>query len=790
MAYQVYLTDDINVVEMDTENIDVQSVFALLTLEDIGQRRQNIQNIRFSGTKINNNAFGTFFDLGRTSDFGVPNKLLFNYNPLTVVKILVYENTELIFLGSLRIQEINIDRQNIITYDCVVTTAFIDLKSAIQDRKLEDIDIEDLSHKYCYDNIRNSWNTSIQTFNANAGTFNVVPFELGRGYVYPMIDFGYRFNPAQSPVYFNAKNFRPQLYVKEYMNRIFKDAGFKYEIRADQEFLDDFNRLVLLDGNEELKVLTKNRQSTLGFSSSTINWTWNYNFPNSIYDVPLNRESYFPNQSLGEEIFDLEVFTYNFRNYRALLIRQDIEIDGKCSFNVDITLSIPGVTQPIGSRIVNFILRRWPANDPGNLQIIASRQVNMLPFLNQGQRNFQFDIEFNKQQFKAGDRILVTAYWNHHVFNQLIQCNLTNLTPNACQGLSNYQPFPETDTVRFNNVVLVVPKQSNNFFNLIPKPQQQCNGALTIKPAPPFDIKQIDFLKSIVQQFNFVVYTEKEDSRKIIFQRYDDFYALTQKQLLKSTALDWSSKIDYKTNFKIKSNIQIPKSYLFTYKKDEDFLNADYIRRFNNIYGQLEFDDQYGLTEQKKVELIFSPLIPAEDKTQPNRKLCYNFKDDNGVVKRLKTQPKLGYYNGLQRATKQWVVAFGANDTSIDQSWDTRIDYPQLINYRVDANGVALRNLHFGEPQLVYFENYAPFANLPNSYNLHYINQTTDLTNENVVYVECEALLNSIDIANLNLKVPIFINTGEYNGAYFKLLRVEYQQENLPSKIFLQKIGI
>ena len=153
MGYKVFLTDDINLVELDTEDIDVKSVYALLDITDIVARKGNIKSIQFKGTKTNNYAFGTIFDLGRTSDFNDNNKLLFNYNPLRSVTTLVYEDSELIFKGSLRISDIDVDRFGNVVYNTVLTSSFLDLKNVLQDKFLTDIDFNNLTHTYDYNNI-------------------------------------------------------------------------------------------------------------------------------------------------------------------------------------------------------------------------------------------------------------------------------------------------------------------------------------------------------------------------------------------------------------------------------------------------------------------------------------------------------------------------------------------------------------------------------------------------------------------------------------------------------------
>lgn len=77
-----------------------------------------------------------------------------------------------------------------------------------------------------------------------------------------------------------------------------------------------------------------------------------------------------------------------------------------------------------------------------------------------------------------------------------------------------------------------------------------------------------------------------------------------------------------------------------------------------------------------------------------------------------------------------------------------------------------------------------------NIYFNRYMQQVTDLTDPNVVFVECDAYLNEIDIANLDLKIPVFIDMGELGHAYFKVLSVEYDSKDVSAKVKLQKITL
>src|ERR1700733_6985266 len=102
MNYQVFLSDGLDIAELDVEEVDFQSIFAVSDIMDIVARRDNVKSISFKTTKNNNEVFGFLFDLGRTTDINNPINLYFNYNPIRPVLAYIYEDSMLIFKGSLR----------------------------------------------------------------------------------------------------------------------------------------------------------------------------------------------------------------------------------------------------------------------------------------------------------------------------------------------------------------------------------------------------------------------------------------------------------------------------------------------------------------------------------------------------------------------------------------------------------------------------------------------------------------------------------------------------------------
>ncbi|RYF97932.1 MAG: hypothetical protein EOO02_19950 [Chitinophagaceae bacterium] len=117
----------------------------------------------------------------------------------------------------------------------------------------------------------------------------------------------------------------------------------------------------------------------------------------------------------------------------------------------------------------------------------------------------------------------------------------------------------------------------------------------------------------------------------------------------------------------------------------------------------------------------------------------------------------------------------------------TLTQYPQASNYYLQ-NGVPVDDLHFGRPKEFYFPASNDYINANTSYTNYYMNQVSELTNINLVTIEVDMVLNELDISNLDLRTPVFIDFGEYGHGYFKVLSVEYVSNKLLSEVKLQKV--
>ena len=667
----------------------------------------------------------------------------------------------------MRVLEININK-GIITYSTVITGTFIEFTGKIKDKLLTDLSFTDLKHRYKKENVKYSWDTFVEVFDPATSTYSTTLFEKGKNYCYPYIDYAQQFlindnNVSNSDdTKFHGVNFRPAIWVKEYFNRIFSQEGlngWSWELKCDDDFREKFNSLIIPYNEEKLQYTFNLKEPYFNMSfkkpiifledetGSANLYTAQYKSLNlgQVTNPPANTIAPYMSLVSGES--------------RMLYTDRTIKSDGL------LVVTLSGIHNPMPAEVVFKIqVRERPAtntfSDPSEWFIIGESQFTMTG--GQTIAGKTVSVAIGEREFLNKKNIMVTTFITYPftLFPQLVQYDV----------VSTELTIPSTSTTKFTAEI------------------RYADGTVfdTIEPQAPANIKQLDFLKSVMSLFNLYAYTKNNNPKHIIFEKYDDYYNLSNPSIITSTATNWTNKFNT-DEIKIKSNVSLPKSYTFKYKDDSDWLNADYKKKYDETAGTLNFTDEYGVVDTKKVELIFSPTPIGED-VGTARKVPMLYTIDGGNKKPAKTNIRILYYNGLKPCTR-----YSMCKDTYTTSWQVTemyvLDsYPQVSTFWYDNTGKPVEDLHFGRQKEYYFPVDVDYINASSAYSSYYSNQVTELTNPNISTVEAEVILNELDIANLDLKVPVFIDLGSYGHSYFKVLSVEYINNITPAKVVLQKI--
>jgi len=282
------------------------------------------------------------------------------------------------------------------------------------------------------------------------------------------------------------------------------------------------------------------------------------------------------------------------------------------------------------------------------------------------------------------------------------------------------------------------------------------NDSIAINDTIPKGIFQRDFFLSICKMFNLYVYDDKIDDKKIIVKSYIDFYD--------GTTVDWSNKVDRSKAWSIKPMSEInARYYSFKYKEDNDYYNENYRKKFNEGYGDYQYDTEFDFVKDEDVqEVIFAatPLfqLQSTDKIYPAiyKKSDNNNKEDakDSVIRILQAQKITG------RTT--WDML---DDTTVLGSLTT-YGYAGHLRFSPSSSLTPVDDINFGAP----FEVYIDVSTYPttNLFNVYYSGYMDEITDKDSKLLNCEANLTTRDINELDFSKYIYID-----GVLFRLNRVD-----------------
>ena len=302
------------------------------------------------------------------------------------------------------------------------------------------------------------------------------------------------------------------------------------------------------------------------------------------------------------------------------------------------------------------------------------------------------------------------------------------------------------------------------------------NEAVKLNSAIPRGVFQKDFFLSICKMYNLYVYDDIFNNKKIYIKPYIEFYPTTS-----ADALDWSEKIDRSKPLSIKPMSELnARYYQYKYQDDSDYYNENYKKKYNQNYGDRLYDTNYDFSKDtESLEIIFasSPLyqIDGEEKivTQIFKVSDNNTKEQqmDSVIRIMQVQKITGVHS--------WKIRNQSGTGDLHNG--TVYGYAGHLHF--NDSGVPDQDLNFGAPKEVYITTTSyPTANLFNVYHSEYIGE---ITNKDSKLLTCSALLNTVDINNLDFSKYIWID-----GVLFRLNKVEgyNPMEYNTTKISLLKV--
>ena len=269
--------------ELDlTTDIACELNYVIDDVKDFGSKNTSYsKTIVIQGTQRNNKIFNHISELGRfiAIENINPNgtNVNENYTAASGSQCSIFVDNIQIFKGKIRLLEIK-KYANHVEYECAVFGElggfYFELNkggNGALKRRLQDLPLEDLNHQFNLTNIQNSWTNR----NTNPGV----------GYYYPLVDYGLA--GSNNKLDFDVHTFRPALYVKEYVDRMFASAGYTY----DSSFFtsDIFKRLIVPNNADKLYTSTKMYINKLADNvynnGNPIDFNTNYIFDSTNFSV-------------------------------------------------------------------------------------------------------------------------------------------------------------------------------------------------------------------------------------------------------------------------------------------------------------------------------------------------------------------------------------------------------------------------------------------------------------------------------------------------------------------------
>ena len=778
----------INNIEVELiKSLDPNLTFSINDISKPDKRKSNFsKTITLPGSKTINKLFEYIFNI---------NIDLQTFNPNVKTDCLYLVDGETQIDGYLQLNEINILDRNDITYNVVIFGKLGNFITDLGDRELDDDTMlwGDLDHDYTLANQQTSWIATT-------------------GYVYPIIDYGTGIDWSD----WGVTEIFPSIYAKEYIDRMFAEAGYTYQSSFFNS--DPFDKLIVPFNGQEF-ALTRDIIALRTFTSSvpnfqattstsheipfdpssntivydrTINMTVE-NDPNNVYNTTTGLYQCNANgtYNLYYELDLTATFlpidnstglppTFDCRTFVAILGKMEmVRLDnlgnpiggynntgvvGSKAFNISYTNTIPASTSSVTTTGTTY-----PDND--YIETVDDLAFSVYPFINGATAEWgtidgrqeatpkKYILAINNIYLNNTDQIEIRIKAN--LFSQEGVLSAINLmvAPGLPYGLTDFifKKYPLAISLAdFVEGSVELNLTSGVFRNSVANKSYVEGNLIDMFSAIPKKIKQKDFFMSIVKMFNLFVQTNPNNEDQLIIETRNDFY--------NTDVNDWSQKLDnsQKLNFLPMGELD-SSQYLYTYKPDKDYYNELYSKTWNEVYGERTKDiDNPFLNKEYKTEVIFSPTPSIgngnSDMVLPSIKKI----DNNGLQTRTQSNMRILYYGGLKNTIFTWVHASSLVADEVE------LQYPYCGHY--DDPFTPTIDVNFGLTKEIYWDdtfNTITWTN-NNLYNIYYSQFIEEITDINSKIVKGYFYLTPTDIRNLSFKELYF-----FENQYFRLNKIE-----------------
>jgi hypothetical protein len=702
------------------------------------------KTIKLPGSKAINDKLNFVFEVNSDSTF----------NPNLKLDAVYYQNDIAVFSGFIQLKYIHKKDYNQVEYSVVLFGETANIFRKLGNKFLNDVGMNwsDLDHDYTQFSQSASWTPTINS-----------------KYTYPMINYG---NDTDISVY-NVNEMFPAVYVKEYIDRMFADAGYTYT--SNFFTTTTFRRLIIPFNGKEFKPTQTDlsprrvQANTPLFVSSGVD---NYNL-----DSSLGGQVFFNSNDIwqmNDLRFSNETLDAN-NQYNPTTGVLTVGASGFYRVSVDVTVQME-TTPKAGAALPNNIVSDRDPIFVNLLNIKANGAIQnglsttttapppLSPAVTYQTAN---PTTYPDNDFKQAVASTIARNYNPPNRYQLsvdVQLQAGDLitvdlwTAWYAQAGGNYASTPYYDIVsgdRYDADFKVILTDANFSFNILDSPYSE-GDTIDMFTAIPEKIKQRDFLTSIIKMFNLYMIPDENNPKNMIIETREDFYT--------SDIVDWSSKLDYSKEHNLTPTAVTNKQkYIYTYKKDADYYNKKYESSWLDIYGtrNVYLDNDFNKSDHK-TELIFSPTPLVGQLTNDRVISTIIDVDETLQQKTFKSNIRILYYGGKKLSIINWTHQAISGDV-IQSRYPYAGHFDDPYNPTLDIN--------FGLPREIYYDNTWSSITVTNAnlYETYHRKELEQITNKDSKIFKGYFLLNPVDIANLS-----FRSTYWFENSYWTLNKVVY----------------
>lgn len=562
------------------------------------------QTFTLPGNKKNNRFFNHAYDIGVTD---VPAF----YNSIT--GYIIY-NGETVLRGQFYLLKIIRDEEGYVSYDCQITDDVVQLKDNLANQFIADADWSEYSHTISSASIIESWDGNL----------------LSGSVFYPVAEYGDEdedtslsrigfsnggpgnfFDKSSTPLL--PQQLIPAIRVRDVLDTIINQVGF----RATGSFFESeqFQDIYLLPKSSEAVGFTAQSGSTaiakvladqvsISVSESIVT---PQAIPYSLCNLPGDSNCFDPLNAFSNNHYNMgDIGRYEFEvNYSffrpAFFTADDPEVELKFSLMVGTYSLLSGT--------------------------VLDSQTIKIGKLIDGFRSIGFPYKVN------------------------LGAEFYNTTPNQdifviVQGV-NASGTWATETI--------IPAVEDQYFQCILAPTSYEGSTVDMSLQFPSDLRSIDVVSGILQQFNLVMLPDYASENVIEVVTFDDW-------MLSGSNVDWTDKFEAAERISITHTVdEIEREVIYTNEKDVD--------RFSKVTIENEPGDQYGTLRvladnnisqgKRTVKNNFAPVILAgpivsgsiDEEGDPTYNIDLNsrfavphlYKFENNRLTSFKFKPRVGY---------------------------------------------------------------------------------------------------------------------------------------------------